>query len=371
MVEWGQISLTTPEGDPVATLQVRPENINMSKVSATLRIIDAAVHDAEPKSRAIADDLERAAELPATPTPWFVFACAAGACGLGAIFGAHTPAAYVLIALAAALGGLLRRALGRHGVAATAQAICAALVAGVVGGIGAHLGISSAARLVAVCPAMVLVPGPHLINGMIDVAERHLQVGLARIAYGATTLIGIGIGLVLGLATKGTDLPITAPGVQVALPIDILGAALAAASYPLYFSMPRRDIVWPVLVGSGVHAVRWVLIYHAGSQAIAADFITCMLAGIFLGTVARTRHLPFAGIGFAAVVALVPGMYVFRACAGAFVLADEPTDSAVRYLMSDIATSVLILTAIAAGLVLARSLENLASSKMRRVRTAG
>ncbi len=31
MVEWGQISLTTPEGDPVATLQVRPENINMSK----------------------------------------------------------------------------------------------------------------------------------------------------------------------------------------------------------------------------------------------------------------------------------------------------------------------------------------------------
>lgn len=57
MVEWGQISLTTPEGDPVATLQVRPENINMSKVSATLRIIDAAVHDAEPKSRAIADDL--------------------------------------------------------------------------------------------------------------------------------------------------------------------------------------------------------------------------------------------------------------------------------------------------------------------------
>jgi uncharacterized membrane protein YjjP (DUF1212 family) len=48
-----------------------------------------------------------------------------------------------------------------------APPFAAALLAGVIGAIGVRLQISSPLRMVAVCPCMVLVPGPHVLNGMI------------------------------------------------------------------------------------------------------------------------------------------------------------------------------------------------------------
>jgi hypothetical protein len=57
------------------------------------------------------------------------------------------------------------------------QSFCAALLAGAVGAVVVDLQLSTMKRRVAVCPCMVLVPGPHLLNGAIDLARARIALG--------------------------------------------------------------------------------------------------------------------------------------------------------------------------------------------------
>ncbi|WP_410962386.1 threonine/serine exporter family protein, partial [Salmonella sp. SAL4355] len=79
-------------------------------------------------------------------------------------------------------------------------------------------------------------------------------------------------------------------------------------SYPVYFSMPWRMIGWPVAVGALAHALHWWALHLGASMPLAA-FVSCLLVGLILVPVSHYMRIPFAGIGFAAVVALVPGVY--------------------------------------------------------------
>src|ERR1700729_2469803 len=80
-------------------------------------------------------------------------------------------------------GASLRPRLGGMSRNLFVQPFCAALRAGVVGAIAVRLQLSSVLRLVAVCPCMVLVPGPHLLNGALDLARARIILGTARISY--------------------------------------------------------------------------------------------------------------------------------------------------------------------------------------------
>ena len=83
------------------------------------------------------------------------------------IFGAHHPPSVALVFAAAGAGG---RALAERTTAVT-QTFAAALIGGLVGALAVHLGWTGTARLVAVCPGMVLVPGPQVLNGAIEIAD--------------------------------------------------------------------------------------------------------------------------------------------------------------------------------------------------------
>src|SRR6266851_5573846 len=80
------------------------------------------------------------------------------------------PAPTWLFTLAAAAGAVLRRTLAHYTANALLQPLGAALLAGVVGALAVRYQLSSSLRLVAVCPCMILVPGPHVLNGMMDLA---------------------------------------------------------------------------------------------------------------------------------------------------------------------------------------------------------
>lgn len=292
---------------------------------------------------------------PPYPDWLFALACATGAVGLAVIFGAVRPSSYVLIPVAAAAGGFLRRFLGRHGIGLVGQGFAAALVAGLAGALSVHLDLTSGARLVAVCPAMVLVPGPHLLNGALDIGARRMSTGVGRLAYGGLILLGISGGLMLGLMAGGS-LPVTATTRSIPLWLDIPAAMLAAASYPIYFSLDLRLIVWPVIAGGLAHAARWIDIVHAGGGMVSGGFLACLLAGLVLGPVARRHHVSFAGVGFAAVVCLVPGMYVFRAASGMLQMTFEATAQLQTEVSGDLATAVFTLTAMVIGLGVGRRL---------------
>jgi uncharacterized membrane protein YjjB (DUF3815 family) len=231
------------------------------------------------------------------------------------------------------------------------QALVAATLAGALGAAATHLDLGASVAVVAICPAMVLVPGPHILNGALDLLDLRVTLGLARLAYGLLVLTAIGGGLILGLHLGGQTLAVTAPSSSAPFIVDVLAAGVAAASYPVYFSMPWRMIGWPIAAGMLAHAAHWYALHLGASLAIAA-FVACLLVGALLVPISHRMRIPFAGIGFAAVVALVPGVFVFRTLAGFVEFAGHPSAQLLSSSAADLIVGTIIVAGMALGLAL-------------------
>ena len=337
-------------GDRPRVAAVTPTAINMRRVAAAMRVIDRA-EDGPLAAADVSAGLSAAATLPPSPPGVFVLACATGSAALAVIFGADDVRAVLLAAASAAVGGVLRRRLGRFGVGVLIQAFVAAVVAGLVGAAAVHLNLGAAAGVVALCPAMILVPGPHVLNGALDLLSLRTSLGAARIGFAAMVLVSIALGLVVGLHAGGQELPVTGATAAVPLHLDVLAAAVAAASYSVYFSMPYRMIGWPVLAGMAAHGVHWWALDVMGTSLATAALLACLLVGILLVPLSHVLRMPFAAIGFAAVVSLVPGMFVFRMLSGVLQLPGNASAEVLTATASDGAIAVTVTAAMAIGLV--------------------
>ena len=348
---WPMLTLTAA-GDrtTVLTAPVSPTAINMRKVAAMMAVVDRA-QDGPLELEHVTRGVTEADAQNITGTASFAVACATGAAALSVIYGAAQPMAVLLVALAAAVGGLLRRWSGAAGAGPLVQAFIAAALAGMVGAGATHLDLGPSAALVAICPAMVLVPGPHILNGALDLLDLRMTLGLARLAYGLLVLTAIAGGLILGLHAGGQTLAVSAPSSSAPFVVDVLAAGVAAASYSVYFSMRWRMIGWSVAAGMLAHAAHWYAL-DAGANLPIAAFVSCLLVGALLVPISHRMRIPFAGIGFAAVVALVPGVFVFRTLAGFVEFAGHPSAQLLSSSAADLIVGTIIVAGMALGLAL-------------------
>jgi uncharacterized membrane protein YjjB (DUF3815 family) len=205
---------------------------------------------------------------------------------------------------------------------------------------------------------MILVPGPHILNGAMDLLALRMTLGLTRLGYATLLLGAIAAGLVLGLRLGGQTLPLSSADVRVAWYADVLAAGVAAASYAVYFSMPYRMIGWPVAAGMVAHAAHWwsITVWHA--SLAGAALVSCVIVGTALAPISYLLRIPFTAIGFAAVVALVPGMYVFWTLAGLVQLTGNASPSLLTAAASNGAVAALVVGAMAIGLTVPNHIRN-------------
>jgi uncharacterized membrane protein YjjP (DUF1212 family) len=353
---WGDLTIRTSDGNGSRQeiLAAAPVGVDMHNVAATIGVIDDVCNghlDVGPARSA----LEAAARFPPVSITRFALLAAAGAAALGVIFGATHPFSLLLIAISAGAGACLRRWLAAISRNLFVQPLCAALLAGVIGAIAVRLQLSSALRLVAVCPCMILVPGPHLLNGALDLARARIALGASRIAYAGVIILMICTGLLTGLSFGGVSLPASMPSYPVPLGHDVIAAGVAVAAYGTFFAMPWRMLPFPIAIGMLAHASRWGMISVAGANVETGALVACLVVGIIITPITDRLRLPFAAFAFASVVSLIPGVYLFRMAGGFVDLIALGETASVDLLLNTIAdgtTAMMIILAMAFGLIL-------------------
>ena len=201
MPRWGELQLLE-ESDALLISEVPadPTGVDMDRVAASMRAIE------EVEAGRLAPDsavkaIKAISQAPPSPTWLFALAAGIGAAALAVIFGVEHLTATMIVFVSAAAGAILRRSLAARSANVFIQPFCAALLAGIIGALAVRYELSSSLRLVAVCPCMVLVPGPHFLNGALDLINGRIHLGAARLLYALLIVVAISIGLLLASFT--------------------------------------------------------------------------------------------------------------------------------------------------------------------------
>ncbi len=353
---WGELVISEKDADIDLRLPATPLAVDMGMVGAAETIVDALRAGRLGAGDALLE-LDSVARRPMVSLARLAIMAGLGAAALSVIFGAPDALTIGVVAASASAGAGLRRVVSRVSDNVFTQPFLAALLAGALAAAAAALRWPVALSLVAVCPCMILVPGPHFLNGMLDLARARIPLGAARLALASLIVGAICAGLLIGLSPEMAILPEGGTAAHVPILGDVLAAGLAVAAYTSFFNMPWRAVPVPIVVGMMAHALRWELLAH-GATVQTGAFAACLLVGTVMTPLAHRTRLPFSGLAFASVVSLIPGVLMFRTASNALALVDGRPASLVTTaaVLGDAATSSVILFAMASGLIVPKML---------------
>jgi uncharacterized membrane protein YjjP (DUF1212 family) len=273
--------------------------------------------------------------------------------------------------VSSALGLIARQEMAKRHALLFAQPFVAALIGAGIGGIVIRLGWTGTPELCLVVPALMLVPGPHLINGVDDVLENHMQTGIGRLSLAVAVLLAAALGVSVGawFTLGAASVRAAAPdATQLTLPVDVALAGLAACGFGAFYNAPWRVVSISVVCGMLGHGVRF-LVMGQGLGPEIATLAGCLAIGLATKLAVDRLRLPFAAVAFAGAVPMMPGVFIYESIAGATRMAAAGTAADPALAAATLALafkSVLVVGAMAVGLLAGARISASVSRRLRR-----
>ena len=352
LVTYEAVLVTLAVGGRIRTklgYRVPGMGVGMSSIEAINRLVTDAG-----SGRLHVDDIQSSLDTiehrpPVYPRWLIAVALGITAASLSRLFGGDLLAC-IAAGLAGSVGTWVRLELGRHHVNPILVAFVVALLSGIVGGVAVDFSRTATPALTLIAPAMILVPGVPLINGILDMIRNHVTVGVSRLSFASLVVLAIAFGVFCATRLTGIGIPVDSPTATISVPQDALFSALAAGGFALLFNVPAR-MAWACAVcGVASHTLR-TLLFHLGIDLIAGTLVGALVVGMLAQAFARRFQAPAVALAFPGVVAMVPGAYAFRAVFGTLQIADATASTAtVAETLSLSATVGLMIGAIAVGI---------------------
>jgi uncharacterized membrane protein YjjP (DUF1212 family) len=353
VVSYGSVAVSLAGKAPVL-MPVAELRYNTAVQARVHRILELVRRGEVDPATALAQLDCAEADTPRHPR-WVAFlVLAAAAAGLAGLLGADGSAAAVA-SLATGLGLLARQELGRRHFSLLVLPLTAALIGALLGGLAIRLDLTQTPGLVLIVPALMLVPGPHLINGVLDLIDNHLPMSMARLGLALGILLASTLGIVLGVKlTLAGPLPndIGADGDPLNLVSDMALAGIVTCGFAVFYNTAWRQVGMAVIGGMAGHGLRFLAL--AGCRLETATFLGGLAVGIVSGGMARSGKTPIAVIAFAGAVTMMPGLQMYRALGGILMLArltSEAGPAAVAEVLGNASQAGLVVSGLVLGLI--------------------
>ncbi|MFO0807624.1 MAG: threonine/serine exporter family protein [Gemmataceae bacterium] len=354
VVSYGSVAVSLG-GNTSALVPVRELRYNTA-VQARVHAILGRVRDGHLEPMAALTELGRVeAETPRHPQWVAILVLGLAATSLAVLLRADTGAAAVA-GVATGLGLVVRQALGRRHFSLLTLPLAAALVGAVAGGGAIRLGWTQTPELALVVPALMVVPGPHLINGVLDLIDNYVPMSMARLGLAAGIQLAGALGVVLGVElTVRSPLPVTtAAAGRLDLVSDVVLAGVATCGFAVFYNTTWSQVGLAALGGMVGHGLRYLAL-EVGTDLVPATLLGGLAVGAVAAGIARAGKIPVAVIAFAGAVPMIPGLHMYRALAGALHiarLANEADTAAVAETLANAAYAGLGISGLALGLIL-------------------
>jgi uncharacterized membrane protein YjjP (DUF1212 family) len=297
-----------------------------------------------------------------------IVALGMAAAALAGLLGGDT-AAVAVVGLATGFGLFARQELGRRNFSLLALPLAAAFIGAVFGGLAIRFVWTHTPELVLIVPALMLVPGPHLINGALDLIDNYVPMSLSRFWLAAGILLASGLGIALGAEITLPDRAVVSEsgaGIDhLNLFMDMLLAGIVTCGFAIFYNAAWRHVAMATLGGMAGHGLRFLAL-KAGCTLEAATFLGGLVVGVVSACMARPGGTPIAVISFAGAVTMIPGLDIYRALAGALQMARLPenvSSAAIATTVGNASQACLMVGGLVLGLILgARGVQALAGT---------
>jgi uncharacterized membrane protein YjjP (DUF1212 family) len=294
-----------------------------------------------------------------------ILALGAAAASLAGLLGADLGAA-TTAGLATGLGLLARQGLACGHFSLLALPLVAALIGAFLGGLVIRQGWTRTPDLVLVVPALMLVPGPHLINGLLDLIDNYIPMCLARLGLAVGILLASAAGIIIGVELTLPN-PIAgdpkSSSDYLNFVSDVALAGIVTFGFAVFYNTAWRQLWMAVVGGMTGHGLRYLAL-EAGCRLEVATFLGGLVIGVISAFMARLNKTPVAVIAFAGAVTMIPGLTLYRALGGALQLARFPEmldPRTVNGVLANGLNACLVVGVLALGLILgARAVQMLA-----------